>query len=53
MSSMISKANKDITIRWTSPEGKTMQFKTEKRMIEFHTRMLSNNPFVKNFKIEK
>lgn len=43
----------DITCTWVSPEGKSNTFKTDNRLVEFHTRMLTNNPFVKSFSFGK
>lgn len=43
----------EITCTWVSPEGKSNTFKTEKRLVEFHTRMFRNNPFVKQFSFKR
>lgn len=48
-----SKSLQEVTCTWTSPEGEVGSFKTDNRLVDFHTRMLTNNPFIKSFSFKK
>lgn len=48
-----NKPLQEVTCTWTSPEGKVSSFKTDNRLVDFHTRMLTNNPFIKSFSFKK
>lgn len=48
-----NKPLQEVTFTWTSPEGKVGSFKTDDRFVDFHSRMLTNNPFIKSFSFKK